>query len=62
VRWLNRNPAEHQVPARVAEIIHRYTPVAEALMPFYLELQNTSRQARYPRAEEQQAWSTTRGA
>ena len=57
LRWLNRNLVDTEVPTRVADLIRRYTPIAEAMTPFYLELQTQSRHARYPRAEEQQAWS-----
>lgn len=63
VRWLNRaivdSDADADVPARVADLIGRYQPIADAVMPFYLELQHQSRHARYPRADEHSAWSAT---
>lgn len=48
VRWLNRTLVDTDVSARIAEFVGRYQPIADAVMPFYLELQNQSRNARYP--------------
>lgn len=52
VRWLTRTSVDTDMSAHTAEFVGRYQPVADAVLPFYLELQNQSRNARYPRADE----------
>ncbi len=58
VNWLQRNVEPIDLPPRAADLIRRYRPIAEVMMPFYLELQNRSRHSRYPRAGEQRAWTS----
>ena len=59
LRWLNRNLLGTDVPPRAADLIRRYTPIAGTLTPFYVDIQSRTRRARYPRVEEQRAWSAT---
>jgi hypothetical protein len=47
------------VPASVAAIIKRYSPIAVVMGKFYRELQTESRTAPYPVDEVKQAWAMT---
>ncbi len=59
MRWLTRTLVDTDISALTAEFVGRYQPIADAVLPFYLELQNESRNARYPRTDELRAWSVT---